>query len=615
MDDGFGGRLDALLASIGARRRTTDMGPIFDTTDPPAPPHDDPALGLTTAFDADADDDAMAAAAALGLAGSGPTWDDVGFTHPPPLDGGPPDAASGGVHLAAIEGGGAGGVAPPVSPSPTLWGPTPTPGTLFVPDAASFTACPRPPPAVPTHPTKSASWPSADLPRVKPAHPATRSFSASSATPSLASGSPAERSRAASSVVLMLDPVASGSSIAGALMSPPPPPPPPAPARTRTVTMPAAGAWEATETRQARKRRGSWAAGVGGDPPTTGKKPRGDAPTTQQRGTPTKNESTAVVRWEPGMEGRLRTVSGASALSVATTLSAGSSSGCPGGSDTTVSVDMSDVQGSAEPGGGTPEEDPPAAAKGKRGGKKGGGRARSASFAASGVAEAAEGGGGGGQEDVESASGGLPSPLASVVAQVRSLVPAKVFCEVDSGAGYMETKVAKVFFCPVEGCGKPFTRRFNLKTHLNVHNPTRPRPFPCPEPSCTKSFVRIHDLERHAVVHSGDKLYVCEACGVAFTRLDARKRHVNMGKCRGAEGGGGSGGGRRRGGGGGRGKKGGKRKRGGSGDTGEEEQTVAVKEEEEESELSEPSDVDELEMEVEREKRRRVEVADSDGEP
>ncbi|KAI9364516.1 hypothetical protein DFJ73DRAFT_620011 [Zopfochytrium polystomum] len=71
------------------------------------------------------------------------------------------------------------------------------------------------------------------------------------------------------------------------------------------------------------------------------------------------------------------------------------------------------------------------------------------------------------------------------------------------------------FMCPIEGCGKIFARKFNLKTHLNTHDPERARPFQCPD--CEKTFVRFHDLDRHQTVHSKTKEFRCE-CGVSFTR-------------------------------------------------------------------------------------------------
>lgn len=86
------------------------------------------------------------------------------------------------------------------------------------------------------------------------------------------------------------------------------------------------------------------------------------------------------------------------------------------------------------------------------------------------------------------------------------------------------------FMCPVEGCGKMFARKFNLKTHMNTHDPARARPFLCPDPNCNKTFVRFHDLDRHQTVHSKTKEFTC-ACGVSFTRKDAKNRHIRQRKC------------------------------------------------------------------------------------
>ena len=42
-----------------------------------------------------------------------------------------------------------------------------------------------------------------------------------------------------------------------------------------------------------------------------------------------------------------------------------------------------------------------------------------------------------------------------------------------------------------------FARAFNLKTHMDTHNPDRSKPFICPHSSCKRSFSRKHDLQRH----------------------------------------------------------------------------------------------------------------------
>ncbi|THG99385.1 hypothetical protein EW145_g7275 [Phellinidium pouzarii] len=55
----------------------------------------------------------------------------------------------------------------------------------------------------------------------------------------------------------------------------------------------------------------------------------------------------------------------------------------------------------------------------------------------------------------------------------------------------------KRFPCPK--CSKAFARGYNLKTHMNTHDPHRLKPFVCPQGSCERSFSRKHDLGRHLV--------------------------------------------------------------------------------------------------------------------
>ncbi|GJN93037.1 hypothetical protein Rhopal_006082-T1 [Rhodotorula paludigena] len=57
---------------------------------------------------------------------------------------------------------------------------------------------------------------------------------------------------------------------------------------------------------------------------------------------------------------------------------------------------------------------------------------------------------------------------------------------------------AKRFFCPHPGCGRPFTRNYNMQSHYKSHLGIRE--FTCPH--CPKKFSRRHDRARHcAAVH------------------------------------------------------------------------------------------------------------------
>ncbi|ETW77830.1 hypothetical protein HETIRDRAFT_325249 [Heterobasidion irregulare TC 32-1] len=50
---------------------------------------------------------------------------------------------------------------------------------------------------------------------------------------------------------------------------------------------------------------------------------------------------------------------------------------------------------------------------------------------------------------------------------------------------------------PCKHCDRSFATRWNLKTHMNLHNPNRMKPFACTHEGCHYASARKNDLKRH----------------------------------------------------------------------------------------------------------------------
>ncbi|CAG8460252.1 3023_t:CDS:1 [Paraglomus occultum] len=82
----------------------------------------------------------------------------------------------------------------------------------------------------------------------------------------------------------------------------------------------------------------------------------------------------------------------------------------------------------------------------------------------------------------------------------------------------------KLYPCPK--CNRPFSRKFNMESHLTTHDPHRVKPFLCDYLGCGHRFTRKHDLKRHVNgIHKCEKQHRCPHCDKTFARKDAWKRH------------------------------------------------------------------------------------------
>ncbi|KAJ3215772.1 hypothetical protein HDU67_010342 [Dinochytrium kinnereticum] len=116
-----------------------------------------------------------------------------------------------------------------------------------------------------------------------------------------------------------------------------------------------------------------------------------------------------------------------------------------------------------------------------------------------------------------------PSATTRVSKKKAEVAPSSPLVASASSGEKQRRRPSKLYSCPHEGCTRTFTRAFNLKTHIETHDPSRERPFACED--CGRDFVRVHDLQRHRLCHEPMRKFVCGSCGKGFTRRDALRRH------------------------------------------------------------------------------------------
>ena len=69
--------------------------------------------------------------------------------------------------------------------------------------------------------------------------------------------------------------------------------------------------------------------------------------------------------------------------------------------------------------------------------------------------------------------------------------------------------VQKRFVCEIEGCGKDFRRRYNLKVHMRKH--TGETPYFCQFPGCAKKYLWRSSMAHHLKIHEQRVVSSCSS--------------------------------------------------------------------------------------------------------
>jgi uncharacterized Zn-finger protein len=89
---------------------------------------------------------------------------------------------------------------------------------------------------------------------------------------------------------------------------------------------------------------------------------------------------------------------------------------------------------------------------------------------------------------------------------------------------YFDASLQTVPFypCVAQGCGKSYTKAFELVAHTRWHN--QQGKYFCNSPSCEMRFVDEETLRRHKRTHT-HKTFVCDICKKTFKQQRTLNKH------------------------------------------------------------------------------------------
>ena len=88
----------------------------------------------------------------------------------------------------------------------------------------------------------------------------------------------------------------------------------------------------------------------------------------------------------------------------------------------------------------------------------------------------------------------------------------------------------RTFWCPIEGCDKGFSTKFNSERHV-ASSHFKQKPFQCLV--CHRYFAFKQVLIDHFNSHTGDRPFRCEVCGKTYKHSSRFSFHIRRHKANG----------------------------------------------------------------------------------